>query len=381
VSSVLVAALLIFSAPAQSHTEEVSKRLTQMRSEAKFPGMTAAWTGEDGVTYSVGIGVSDQETNELMAPRDRMLAGSIGKMFFGAAIMKMVERGQLDLNKKVSDYLGSKPWYSRIPNAQSITLLQLLTHQSGIPEHVESPAFVKAVTDQPTKNWTPDELLSFVLDKEPLFEAGKGWSYADTNYILAACAAETVSQKPLYTVIEEQILKPLVLADTLPSISPNLPGLVQGYSMPNSPFGFSGPVLTDGKYRAFNPQMEWAGGGFLSTAADLSRWAKALYEGRVVSQASVQTMIDSAVPAKTGAGDKYGIATQVRTSPYGPSWGHGGWFPGYLSEVEYFPDLKLAVAVQFNTDDMRALGGRPTKFTREIVRLLQGSTKTDGTVR
>lgn len=361
-----VAAIALVQSPL---SDRIEARLTELHKVGSFPGMTAAWTLADGRTESVAIGVSDKESGRKMQSGDRMLAGSIGKMYFAAAIMRLVEAGRFDLDRKAAYYLGDQAWFKRIPNASTVTIKQLLNHTSGVPEHVESPEFVSAVKKSPDKTWTPAELLSFVLDKKPLFSPGTDWAYADTNYILASAAAETVAKRPLYQVIQQDILKPLGLSQTSPSTSPRLPGLVQGYSMPNSPFGFAGPVLKDGVYFAFNPQMEWAGGGFVSTSADLSRWAKALYEGKVVTRASVQEMVD-AVPAKTGRGDKYGIGTQVRTSDFGPSYGHGGWFPGYLSEVEYFPDFKISVAVQFNTDDMRAIGGRPRKFTLELARLV-----------
>ena len=369
----LTIAIALLFAPQVSLSDAVQLRLEELHKEASFPGMTAAWTLPNGRTESVAIGLNDKEKLLPMRPNDRILAGSIGKTYFAAAILKMVETSQLDLDRKVAYYIGDRPWFKRMPNASTITLRQLMTHSSGIPEHVESPEFIAAVKKNPAKAFSPDELLAFVLDKKPLFEAGKGWSYADTNFILAAYAAESVSKRPLYSVIERDILAPLGLKSTSPSTSPELAGLAQGYSMPNSPFGFSGPTLKDGKYFSFNPQMEWAGGGFMSTSADLSRWAKALYEGRVVTLASVKQMIDSAVPARTGPGDKYGLGVQVRTSDFGPSYGHGGWFPGYLSEMEYFPDLKIAVAVQFNTDDMRTLKGRPLKYTREIAKVVAAS--------
>jgi D-alanyl-D-alanine carboxypeptidase len=337
--------------------------------------MTAAWTLPNGQTESVAIGLNDRERNVAMRPADRILAGSIGKTYFAAQIMRMVEAGQLDLDRKVAYYVGDRPWFKRVPNASKITLRQLMTHTSGIPEHVESPEFVTAMLKEPAKTQRPEELLSFVLDKKPLFEPGKGWSYADTNFILAAYVAESVARKPLYSIIEAEILRPLGLRQTEPSTSQTLAGLSQGYSMPNSPFRFTGPTLRDGKYYMFNPQMEWAGGGFITTSSELSRWAKALFEGKVVSAKGMRTMLDSAVPARTGPGEKYGLGMQIRQSEFGPSYGHGGWFPGYLSEVEYFPDLKIAVAVQFNTDEMRTLKGRPLKYTREIAKIVRDALK------
>jgi hypothetical protein len=62
-----------------------------------------------------------------------------------------------------------------------------------------------------------------------------------------------------------------------------------------------------------------------------------------------------AVPRGGGKGVRYGLGVQILESEWGPSYGHGGWFPGYRTEVEYFPKHRVAVAMQFNTDVGRAL--------------------------
>ena len=62
-----------------------------------------------------------------------------------------------------------------------------------------------------------------------------------------------------------------------------------------------------------------------------------------------------------GPGDAYGIATiltRTGDETLGDALGHDGFFPGYLTSVAYFPALDVAVAVQTNTDDVRAVGGR-----------------------
>lgn len=171
---------------------------------------------------------------------------------------------------------------------------------------------------------------------------------------------EKITHKPLYDQVREQILVPLRLNDTIPSTSRTLPGLVEGYSMPNSPFGFSGPTIHDGKF-VVNPQMEWTGGGFLSTSTDLARWAKLLYEGNAFDKSMLPVM-ETGVPAKTGKGDEYGLGVQIRHTQFGITYGHGGWFPGYLSEMEYFPDHHTAIAVQINTDDFSKVKGRTHNY-------------------
>lgn len=352
---------------------KIQVRFLELRKESEFPGANIGIVWGNDRAMSVSIGFSDLENEKALKPTDRMLAGSIGKTYVSAVTLQLVEEGKLELDDKIEKWLGKEPWFDRLPNARTITLRMLMNHTSGIPEHVQEKAFAKAMLDQPDKVWKPEELIAYIFDRKPLFEAGKGWSYADTNYIVVGMIFERVSGKTVYGEVQRRILDKLKLKETLPSDSRTIAGLIPGYSQVGSPFGFEGRTIIEGKF-IVNPQMEWCGGGFASTAQDLARWAKFLYEGKVLDRPSLKDLLD-AVPAKTGRGDKYGLGVQVRESPWGISYGHGGWFPGYLSEMEYFPQYKAAIAVQLNTDDIRnKLKKRPRAFVAEVASLIFGST-------
>jgi len=244
----------------------------------------------------------------------------------------------------------------------------LMNHTSGIPEHVLKPEFITAMKAEPDKVWKPEELIAYILDAKPLFPAGKGFSYADTNYILVGMIVERVTKKNLYAEVERRVLKPLKLRDTIPSDRRILPSVVTGHSRPQSPFGFEGPIIIDGKF-LFNPQMEWTGGGFASTAEDLARWAKLLYEAKAFGKAYRDQMVAGA-EVREALGSGYGLGAQVWKTDLGTSYGHGGWFPGYLSQMEYFPNEKIAVAIQFNTDSVRQLKKGPRRYLIDIAHLV-----------
>jgi D-alanyl-D-alanine carboxypeptidase len=348
--------------------QRLQKLLNDLHEKNGFPGMTAAVVLPSGKVITAATGYADVESKTAMKPDDRMLAGSIGKTFFDAIFMRLAADGKLDLDQKISFWLKDESWFQRLPNANDITFKMLLNHTSGIPEHVESPEFVAALWKDPDKVWKPTELLAFSLDKPAKFAAGQGWSYADTNFILAAYIVEKITKRPLYEQIHDEILKPLKLNNTSPSTSRTLSGLVMGYSMPDSPFKFEGSTLVDCKLR-FNPQMEWAGGGFISNSSDLARWADLLYTGKAFDKKMLPIM-ETAVPAKTGKGDEYGLGVQVRHTNYGITYGHGGWFPGYLSEMEYFPEHNTSIAVQFNTDNFGVVKMHPHKYVVAIADVL-----------
>ena len=101
----------------------------------------------------------------------------------------------------------------------------LLNHSSGIPNHVDDPGFQKKLFKSGNLgDISYEELIAYVLDKKPLFPAGKGFHYADTNYILIGMIIEKYTGKTLYGEITERILKPQRLDRTIPSNRLSLPG-------------------------------------------------------------------------------------------------------------------------------------------------------------
>jgi D-alanyl-D-alanine carboxypeptidase len=207
-----------------------------------------------------------------------------------------------------------------------------------------------------------------VLDRRPLFAAGTQFNYADTNYLLLGLILEEITGMNLYEMIDKQILAPLNLNETSPSISRKIKGLVPGYVGERSVFRIVGKTIYKGKF-VINPQFEWAGGGFVSTSKDLAYWAKQCYNGNVSPKVDTAAM-HKGVKANTGRDHLYGLGIQIRPSTSGKGYGHGGWFPGYLTEMEYFPEIDISIAMQFNTDDFDKLGKHPRSVLLEILQLI-----------
>ncbi len=389
----VVASLLLVAnpgwAPAESADQPLSEvrfrrlqqrlreKLETLKAAAAFPGLSVGFVLPDGRSAGAAVGLADVENKVPLKPSDRMLAGSIGKTFVAAVLLQLVEEGKVKLDDRLLARLANEPWAARLPNANDLTLRCLLTHTSGLPEYFEVPAFLTALKADPGRERTPAELLAFVLDAKPLFPVGKGWAYADTNYLLLGLVVEKATGKPLFDEITRRLLRPLNLKRTLPSDRPSLPEVAVGYSMPRSPFGVEGRMIVGGKFR-INPQFEGAGGGLASTPEDLACWARALYEGKAFrDRATLEAMltgVDSSSGRGGGKGRKYGLGVQIRDSEWGPCYGHGGWFPGYLSEMAYFPKLRVAVAVQFNTDQGQALKKGLSAYLEEVLKVVLAGT-------
>ena len=325
----------------------LQQKLNEWRETAKFPGATAGIVLADGTTFGLATGVSDRMTNKPMTTADRLLQGSVGKTYVAAVAMQLVKEGKFSLDDKLEKYLGKEPWFARLPNARDITIRMLMNHTSGLVRYEFNERFTADLTKNPGKVWKPEEEVAYILDTKAPFEAGKGWDYSDTNYIVLGMIIERVTKSSYYEQVKKRVLKPLNLDDTVPSDSRRIPGLAQGYAGAQNPFGGSDAMLVNGEF-VINPQFEWTGGGMASTSVDLARWAKLLYEGKAFAPSLLPEMFNG-VPARLGPEAKYGLGVIIRPTKLGISYGHSGFFPGYLTEMVYFPDQKFALAVQVNT--------------------------------
>lgn len=340
---------------AASIRAEAQRLLDSLRVATGVPGLTLGIALPDGRTLALATGMSDTAAHLAMTPADRLLQGSVGKTYVAAVAMQLVSEGKLDLDAKVSRYLGDLPWWARVPNAADVTVRQLMTHTSGIVRYEFNPVVERKLRDEPMKSWTPAERLAVLLDQPAPFAAGQGWEYSDTNYILMGMIIERLTGMDYYEALRGRILVPLGLRNTIPSDRPDLPGVANGYAGPKNDLGGYDASARSREggvtHLAVNPQFEWTGGGIASTSEDLARWGKLFYEGRVVDTTIVRQMVAAAVPARLGRDVKYGLGVIVRPTALGEAWGHSGFFPGYATEMLYFPGSRVAVAVQANRTD------------------------------
>jgi len=348
-------------------------KLDEWHKAGSFPGATLGVVLANGESFGLAVGFSDRENKVAMRPTDRMLAGSVGKTFAAATALQLIKEGRISLDDKIEKYLGSEPWFSRLPNAKEITVRQLMNHTSGLVRYEFKEQFTKDLTANPEKVWKPAELVAYLLDEKAPFEAGKGWDYSDTNYIVLGMIIEKVTGRKFYDEANTRLLKPLKLTDTIPQDGPRLKGVVQGYAGPNNPFGGTDAMIVNGKF-AINPQFEWTGGGYVSTARDLARWAKMIYEGKAFAPDLLPQVLDGVAAPMLGRETKYGLGVIIRKTPVGTSYGHAGFFPGYMTEMMYFPEHKIALAVQVNTSVGRSLG-KP--LGRVLVEMMEVITRTD----
>jgi len=351
----LILSSVVLTLPAQEiifNEQLIKAKFDSLCAAGKYPGATMTIITPDGVEHNYTYGYSDMEKGIPMKTGDKMLVGSTGKTFVSAIIMQLMDEGKLSEEDMLSDWLGSKEWFDKLPNNEDITIYQLLHHTSGLPRYVFKEDLWTEFTEKPERTWMPEELIAFILDEQAVHPAGEGWSYSDTGYLLLGMVIEELTGNSYYDELQSRILDPLNLDDTSPSDNQLLEGLIPGYTGDHiPPFNLPSKVAVDGMH-AINPQFEWTGGGLLSNTGDLALWIKNLYEGRVFSTEQLEKLI-SPVDFRTGQPvdtSGYGLGVFVYQTPFGTVWGHGGFFFGYETQLLYLPDHGISIAVQVNAD-------------------------------
>ncbi|HZS60992.1 MAG TPA: serine hydrolase domain-containing protein [Gemmatimonadaceae bacterium] len=320
--------------------------LDTYRAHSTIPGAVLAAHFADGLTISVASGLADREHGTPMPADARMLASGAAKTFFAALAVELAGEGRLNLDTPITAYLRGAPWLHRLPNADKVTPRMLMLQTSGYGSFTQ--AFYDDLGKDPLRPREHLEILKSLFDTPPKYEPGEHFEPSDLNYDLLAVVEEAVAHESPYTEIDRRFVQRLALHATAPVHGPRVVGLVPGYLGVESPVG---NVLTTDGTLVVNPAYEWAGGGYVSTAADLARWIAAYCRGEILTPkqwADVAHGVDA-------PGGQWGGGLWIEHTPLGPSYRAQGMFPGYRTEVRWYRDLDLSVAIQVNISDTEAL--------------------------
>ncbi|WP_330461754.1 beta-lactamase family protein [Streptomyces sp. NBC_00820] len=323
-------------------TPAVARRLDaavrDVMREADIPGATVGiWTPDKG-NYVRTFGVADKSTGRRMTPDLSMRIGSETKTFTVTALLQLVDQGKVGLDDPIGKYVDG------VPNGNRITLRQLADMRSGLFSYSDNDDFVKALTSDPERSFTPQELLDYSFGHPVLFQPGRKFSYSNTNLILLGLVVEKESGQRLGDFIGQHILEPAGLKHTVFPSGAEFPNPhAQGYTNQTA----------DGKVANatdWNPSWGWAAGAMISRLDDLRVWARTLATGelpdggRLVSAATQRERLK--MPPTMVPGAAYGLGIfDVQ------GWiGHNGSLPGYESLTVYLPSARATLVVLLNTD-------------------------------
>lgn len=325
--------------------------------EQGAPGVVAR--AQDSVgAWAAASGTADLHTGRHRTPRERFRIGSVTKPFVATVLLQLESEGRLDLDTPVGRLLPDVPLGPYGDGAdgvggssRAVTVRQLLRHTSGISDYTADPLlhtgyFGKAFLRNRSRSHTPTELVALATAHPPLFPPGAGWSYSNTNYVLAGMVVEKVTGRSYAAEIERRVLRPLKLRDTaLPGTSTRIPGPNgRAYSTLSVPGRSADPY----DVTTLNPSLAGASGEMISSARDLVRFSRALLTGELLPRRQLAEMRTT---VRAGQGDRYGLGLTERRLPCGVTvWGHDGSIHGSVSSVYATVDGRHTAAFHINGD-------------------------------
>jgi CubicO group peptidase (beta-lactamase class C family) len=289
----------------------------------EFSGAVSV-SNDKRVLFEKAYGYADLEWDTANTVDTKFRVGSISKQFTAAASLLLVQDGKLDLDQSVTMHI------SQAQNAwRRLTIHNLLTHTSGIPDFLGFPGFQAAKT-LPS---SPQEILLRFRDRPLEFAPGTEGRYSNSGYVALACIIENVSGVPFSQFLANQVFQPLGLNDTgTDTHRAILLRRARGYT--NFQTGLGNADYID-------MSIATGGGSLYSTVGDLRRWTLALHHNRVVTPELYRRMT-------TPTFHNYGYGLEIRTGPDGRIIDHGGGMEGFSSFLQYREAHQLVIAVLAN---------------------------------
>ena len=295
--------------------------------------------GDRTVRLTAGLGNVAQKTPMLRG--DHFKIASLTKTYTATVVLQLVGEGKLRLNDSVEQRLPGV-----VPNGRKITIRELLNHTSGLFDYFENPKFLKPyLSGNFGYYWSPRQLVRMGVAHKPLFSPGRGYSYSNTDYVVAQLIVERLTGKSLAFELQRRIFQPLHLRDTSYPSKPGLPSpYAHGYKL------LGRPPATD--VTRLSPSMSPGSGAIISTARDVADFYRALLSGRLLRPEQLHAM-ETTVSERTGrvvaAGPGSGLG--IGRSPFScGGWVHAGELPGYQVQAISSGDGRRQVVLMVNQD-------------------------------
>ena len=332
-----------------------------------LPGVSLLVQDADGI-WMGSAGKADIEHNVDMQTCTVSKVASVTKLFMGTLTFMLVEEGVFNLDDKISKYLPES-LIGEVENADQATIKNLLNHTSGIYDIVSDVDFYLAVVNEPSREWTGEELVGFISGKPAVFEFNTSADYSNSNYLLLSLVMEKATGKKHGQLLHEYILDPLKMENTVYHTFDRLPAHVaQGYyDLYNT--GSTIQNLTNyftGNGNGYN--------GIYSNTADLYTFIKALYVDKtLISQESIDLMTGDITPDPNDEERWFGLGCyrdfQTREDKTQYAFGHRGKDLAYSADLFYFPNQNVTFTYVMNYGANGASYLRPVllEFRNDVV--------------
>lgn len=319
---------------------------------ARCPGIAIAAMRQDQVIFSRAYGLADIEGGVAAKPETVFRIASTTKTFTAAAVLLLVADGRLSLDDRLSRHVPE------LPQADRVSLYQLLTHTAGLPDYAEDPVGAATVA----LPHTAAEMIAWIGGLKPAltFEPGTAWRYSNSNYWMLGIVIERVTGRALSAVFRERLFVPAGLTQTaFDEPADIVPGRARGYRFDKA----RGFLNAD----PISATVPGPAGGLRSTAAELAGFGQALLGGRILRKAQLARMtapglLTDGRPNRWGMPPEWreglqadygmGLFVDRRTGPL--RYSHTGDVNGFHSWLALYPASEVSIAILMNSESADA---------------------------
>ncbi|UCE91315.1 MAG: beta-lactamase family protein [Methanobacteriota archaeon] len=322
---------------AEDTLDLLEKQLSEMKEAFRVPGLSLAITDRDRTLHACAMGVSDTSAGKEVTGETLFQIGSISKSFAAIVILQLRERGKVDLNAPVKEYL---PWLEIKSRHAPITLHHLMTHTAGIPMGSEGTVAGE------TEVW---ELRNFETSAPP----GEYFHYSNTGYKAVGLIIEAITGRHCGDAIAQGVLRPLGMTRTHATITNSIrASTATGYCplYDDRPVSRSSPLAP-----APWSESATADGSISSVPEDMASYIRMLLrrgegpDGPIISEESYDMLTSRFVkPADSMHGEHYGYGFNVEDQDGQVVIGHTGGMIGFTSSLLANLDLGVGMVVLTN---------------------------------
>lgn len=339
--------------------------LNAQRDFDKLPGLAVAIANDQEIIFQKAYGYSDVEKKIPMSPETICSICSISKLFTSVAVMQLWEQGKLRLDDSINAVLPGYNLKQQYDETVPITIRSLLTHSSGLPRESDYPYWSAPGFNFPTEKEVNDKLK----DQKTLYPSSTYFQYSNLGLTLLGEVVANAAKTNYETYVEKNILQPLQLTNTHPSLPENLwrGKMATGYSA----------LYRDGSRKMmpfFQAKGIVAAAGFSSNVIDLAHFAswqfRLLNGNREILRPSTLKEMQRVQWTDPNWKLTRGLGFNVYEQDGTTYVGHAGSCPGYATSLTLSPKNKIAVIVMIN-----AQGTSPDKYVGIIFKILGKATE------
>jgi CubicO group peptidase (beta-lactamase class C family) len=302
--------------------------------------------GQEIVTEALG----ESMTGVPATPEMHFRNGAVAISYMSTLLLRLVDQQLVGLDDPIA------AWLPDLPDADQVTLRMLTNMTAGYPDYVQNPKLSQEVYENPFRQWTPQEQIAIGLSTPRVFAPGTNWDYSHTNYVILGQALEKITGQPLDVLMQEQILGPMGLRNTVGWSTPEISEpVLHAFSSERRPaLGIPSGTRFYEESTFWNPSWTLAQGAIQTTdIVDMTTSAVAVGEGTLLSPESHQAQI---APDLRGFGSSLKGCPNCHTLDETYYYGlgvvlTGDWivqnplFAGYGGVMAYLPARKIAIAV------------------------------------